>query len=681
MAATAYVIDVATNMPDAGMTTSQLDELSQSLIDAGASAETLEAATMQVAAQLKAAKDATTAANAALAEGNTRYGELERAALNAAKAAERAALNGKLDPTMARTAHEAARALEQEATALKRLEGEAAAAARAEAKLAATQGNLAKLSRSNAAALAEQSAASKKSVKEAEGFVPLVKNFNDLGDALGTSQGQAILAVGAIAGVAVAIAAVTAAAVVGAIALGSWAVGLANVKREAELTSEAAETLDPGLAALKYDFAALADETGAGAVDMREWRKQLTAAKVSAEDMPEALRAVALADAALGKGQGLKEFQDRLKEAKGDAGAVAEEFEELAPIVKKRMMGLGAQSKRLEKNLGDLFGGLNIDPVLEGFKVLVDLFDKGTASGEAMKFLFEEIFQPIIDQAANAAYVVEAFILGFLIGLTKLYIALKPAIKAISEFFGFEDTSLSDVLDLAKNAGEIAAYIFVGFVAVLGLLLAAVAAVLAPIIAVQVAIYALIAAVAAAGVAIVAGIIQSFRDAKDFLVNMNLADVGLMLMRGLVAGITGGGSEVINAIVSVAKNAIKAAKSALGIASPSKVFADIGGFTAEGFAQGVDDGAAEAQDAMTAMVEPPAPGAASPYTAAATADRVVRAGGGAAPAAGRGGPTVNINGDVYFAGAKASETEKQNLAEELTRLLEGDATAIAGEAA
>ena len=46
-------------------------------------------------------------------------------------------------------------------------------------------------------------------------------------------------------------------------------------------------------------------------------------------------------------------------------------------------------------------------------------------------------------------------------------------------------------------------------------------------------------------------------------------------------------------------------KSTLGIASPSKVFAEFGGHTAEGFAQGVEGGSARVGDAVNAMVAVP----------------------------------------------------------------------------
>jgi phage-related protein len=75
--------------------------------------------------------------------------------------------------------------------------------------------------------------------------------------------------------------------------------------------------------------------------------------------------------------------------------------------------------------------------------------------------------------------VVEAFFLGFLIGATKFYISIKPAIKALADFFGFDDTSLADVLTIAKGAGELAFKAFLAGAVVFTLIAGAIAAVVA----------------------------------------------------------------------------------------------------------------------------------------------------------------------------------------------------------
>lgn len=68
-----------------------------------------------------------------------------------------------------------------------------------------------------------------------------------------------------------------------------------------------------------------------------------------------------------------------------------------------------------------------------------------------------------------------------------------------------------------------------------------------------------------------------------------IVQVGSNIIQGLVNGITGGAQSVINAIGGVVDDAIGWAKGLLGIASPSKVFKEIGDFTMQGFEEGIND--------------------------------------------------------------------------------------------
>lgn len=72
---------------------------------------------------------------------------------------------------------------------------------------------------------------------------------------------------------------------------------------------------------------------------------------------------------------------------------------------------------------------------------------------------------------------------------------------------------------------------------------------------------------------------QKFNDAGN-----NLADA---IIDGLTSGVRNGVNNVIKAITGVANGAINAAKRFLGIASPSKIFTEIGEFTMEGMAIGI----------------------------------------------------------------------------------------------
>jgi len=66
--------------------------------------------------------------------------------------------------------------------------------------------------------------------------------------------------------------------------------------------------------------------------------------------------------------------------------------------------------------------------------------------------------------------------------------------------------------------------------------------------------------------------------------------IGFALCVGLTNGINAGRSMVVNAAISVSQSAINAARSTLGVASPSRVFREMGGYVMEGFAEGIGAG-------------------------------------------------------------------------------------------
>lgn len=69
-----------------------------------------------------------------------------------------------------------------------------------------------------------------------------------------------------------------------------------------------------------------------------------------------------------------------------------------------------------------------------------------------------------------------------------------------------------------------------------------------------------------------------------------VVSIGSNIIQGLVNGITGAAGMVIDAIGGVVNDAIGWAKGLLGIASPSKVFAEIGDFTMQGMEEGINGG-------------------------------------------------------------------------------------------
>lgn len=81
------------------------------------------------------------------------------------------------------------------------------------------------------------------------------------------------------------------------------------------------------------------------------------------------------------------------------------------------------------------------------------------------------------------------------------------------------------------------------------------------------------------------------------------------IVQGIVSGISSGTGAVAAAMAALASAALGAFNSTLGIASPSKVFAEAGGFIGEGAAVGIEDSAPSVQRAADALA--PTPSAAS----------------------------------------------------------------------
>jgi len=93
---------------------------------------------------------------------------------------------------------------------------------------------------------------------------------------------------------------------------------------------------------------------------------------------------------------------------------------------------------------------------------------------------------------------------------------------------------------------------------------------------------------------IMQGLAAMWRHVDQFLGGLpqRLVEMGRDLMLGLVRGITGMAGAVKDALAGIANGAIGRLKGLLGIHSPSRVFAQLGVYTMQGFAGGLDRGEA-----------------------------------------------------------------------------------------
>jgi hypothetical protein len=396
---------------------------------------------------------------------------------------------------------------------------------------------------------------------------------------------------------AVAVVALTAAIAVAVVKTAAWAVGLANARRNLSLTLEAMAGSAEGGKALGGVLTDVSKATELGSDRLLDLSRELKNAGVSATDMPAALKAVALQEAALGDTSGTGALIDSLKEGKTSASAMAAEMEaKFGGVVAKRMLSLESQATTFQRQIGELFGGLNIEPFLEGLKTLVGLFDANTASGRLMSRVFSGIFQPLLDGATGAIPTIEAYILRAMIAAVNFGIQVKRTAASFS--FGEGEASLTRLPGLIYVGEAAMATLRTTAMVVQGSILM--------VVAVVSALSSAFAWLQSAGSTAWDGIKTTFDEVKAKFEGFSLSQVASDMIAGLVEGITTGATAVAEALSGVVDGAINAAKAKLGIKSPSKVFMEIGRNTTEGMSMGLDDGADDVRSSMQAVVEPPA---------------------------------------------------------------------------
>lgn len=373
----------------------------------------------------------------------------------------------------------------------------------------------------------------------------------------------------------------------------------ANLEKATLAAASAAESQRRALEKTEAAFAA--EATKAAAEQQANLEKHTRAATQAAEQQAKAMKAQ--------QAQAIREVDERTAKMNGTMKAAAAAILVVALVAAKAAWEIGkwvgsmvfakkaaeldAIGGKLKKNLGDLFGGINLDPFIAGLSKLADFFSISSESGRALKVLFESLFQPLTDAATGILPKVERFMLGLVIGALKVGIAVKQAAAE----FDFDLGAFENWPEVGK-VGEIAAYAIVGAFAAMAL---AVTAAAYPYYAVVDAIMQLQTAWSAGKTAMDEFVMQVgiIWDRLDF------GAIATNLIDGFVKGIKDGISKAVAAVESLATEAVNAAKAKLKVFSPSRVFEDIGGFVAEGFAGGVDDGAPMAQASMAALVDPP----------------------------------------------------------------------------
>ena len=134
----------------------------------------------------------------------------------------------------------------------------------------------------------------------------------------------------------------------------------------------------------------------------------------------------------------------------------------------------------------------------------------------------------------------------------------------------------------------------------LGFVLGAVAGAFVTIVAGGTAFFGFISSVVTTGIGLIGNVAAQFTIAFQ--------GVGTGIVNGIIAGVRAGTGALVTSVTGLGSTAVAAIRTALGIHSPSRVFADlVGAQIPAGIAQGVNAHAGLANDAVSGIVSPRVP--------------------------------------------------------------------------
>lgn len=477
-------------------------------------------------------------------------------------------------------------AVAAEAAALDRLKNAAQQAAGQEEHLAKAHEKAQKTA--DAMKKAEAAASGSGKVNElAEAFGRLGGPLGSVGQkAFGAADGikKLVSAAGTGAGpyiaIAVAIVALSSALIVGAAAILKFAVANADAARSSELLAQGIAQSEAGGSVLNKQINELSKRVPQSREELRNMAAELAKTGLRGKELGDALESAAV----------------KAAEAK------------FGPAWERQLLSLDKQSQVFKGHLGDLFRLPDgaIDKILGALSKLVALFDESSVTGKAIQVVFQDVFGSMADGVASLAPKVVALFIQLEIWALRGLIAIKPygsTFVTVAKLIGVAILAVGAVLAVAIG-------FMVGMSAAVGTLIGGLVWLATKFVEVT-GIGQIFWAALQFGWTAVKAVFEDFKNTVlavvTWLQSVSLADIGTAMIDGLINGITGAGSRVLDSVKNVVGGAIDGAKNLLGIASPSKVFAEIGAHTATGMAEGVDGGAGEVHGALEQMVAPPEP--------------------------------------------------------------------------
>lgn len=336
-------------------------------------------------------------------------------------------------------------------------------------------------------------------------------------------------------------------------------------------------------------------------------------------------------------------------------------------VAKARLDKIMENARRSFKGL---FEGVKTGPMLNAIERLSKLFDKNTATGSALKTLIETLLNPLVRGAELVAPLLGEMFKGAVYGALQLAIVVAKARIALYKLIPKETRQAikdlvggTDGLSASFTAGQVVFYAVAGVLGAIAVAALLIGVAIAVAVAATAAFVGGIVALNAAGKAIGAAIVEWAGALKDWVASA--ATAAKNFITGLVGGLKAGVGSVADAVKGLASSAISAMTGALKTGSPSRLTYQIGGWTAEGYTDALEDSESDVRGAAERMVSP--------------VDRALQSAGSAAPSVSTstststaaGSVSVSLGGVTIMVHGDGAADVAQKVKAELLTLIDG----------
>jgi len=297
--------------------------------------------------------------------------------------------------------------------------------------------------------------------------------------------------------------------------------------------SKAADLTEAGAKVIQGAVDRVSTSTAISREKVAGFAEELLKARLSGQDLEKALKAVSTA-ASVGKEAGLVGAFASLKFMGMSVDKLADKIDEkFGGIVRRRMLSLDVQTMKLKEDWARLWKNVNVEPLLEAIHKVLSLFSDTTAAGYGLRTIFEALFPT--DSAKTFGDIAAAVFKRLVIGALYLTIAI---LTVKNKFL-----DLKDWIDKTFKVDSVNAWRD-----------------------------AILDAVDA-----VAHLIPGLSQVLDLIsIGSAASKAGKGLADGIRDGVDSGRGGVLAAIEGMGEASLAAFKHALGIHSPSRLFAEAG---------------------------------------------------------------------------------------------------------